>query len=243
MHRYLLVAVILLVSTPAFTASVGDLPVPQGYARAEVDDTSFTHYLRTIPVRQDGQIKLWNGSTLPSNTYDSLAVLDIPLMFDEDLEQCADFTMRLWAEYHRESSQLNKLALFDFYGRAKPYSSAGKSFRDYLHWHMSYSNSYSIRLGANTVSSLQELRAGDMFVQNDSEEDIGHVSMVIDEVTDEHGNKLFLIGYSYMPAQQFHIERAPEELGASGWFTAEGYQHYAELQFGAFGNVELRRYQ
>lgn len=243
MKRVFISVVFWLVTTPVLGDTVADIEPPQGYVRTDVKANSFAQYLRGLPVRKQGAIKLWNGSRLPINTYDSIAVLDVPLMFNEDLEQCADFTMRLWADYHFDSGTLDKLELFDFYGRAKPFSKSGKRYRDYLHWHMTYSNSYSIKLGALEVSSIDELRAGDMFVQNDSEEGIGHVSMVIDEAINAAGEKQFLVGYSFMPAQQFHIERAPNELGSSGWFTGEGYRHYAELQFGAFGNVALRRYE
>lgn len=52
-----------------------------------------------LPLKADDTVELWNGSSLPKGTYDMLAVLDVPLLFQEDLEQCADFSMRLWADY------------------------------------------------------------------------------------------------------------------------------------------------
>ena len=81
-----------------------------------------------------------------------------------------------------------------------------------------------------------------MYVQN-IDGGIGHVSVVIDHATDAKGKHAYLIGYSYMPAQQFHIEDAKNQDGLGGWFTAEGYQRYAESVFGTFGVPVLMRFQ
>jgi len=223
--------------------TVSDIAAPEGYTRVNADADSYAFYLRSLPLSADREVKLWNGTTLPPNYYQQFAVVDLPLMFNEDLEQCADFSMRLWAEYLRSVDSLDYLALYDFYGRKKPFIKSNKSFRDYLRWHMRYSNSYSIKLGAQPVSHLSKLQSGDMFVQNDSEESIGHVSVVIDQAINEVNQQVYLVGYSFMPAQQFHIEQSSQEYGPQGWFTAEGYYRYAEETFGALGKTKIRRYQ
>ena len=238
------VLIIFLIFPPNGKASsqVSDIVVPDGFERTSTANSSYTAYLRSLPINRDKKIQLWNGDHLPKSTYEQIAVVDLPLLFDQDLEQCADFSMRFWAEYLRKVKALNKLSLYDFHGNKRPFSNSGKSFRDYLYWHMSYSNSYSLKLGANKVSLLSELRAGDMFVQNDSEEGIGHVSVVVDEAQNSFGHKVYLVGYSYMPAQQFHIEKADEEHGLNGWFTADGYRRYAIEMFGTFGAPVLMRF-
>jgi hypothetical protein len=241
--KYIYIIFTLLIFSPDGNASkVSSITVPDGFERIATANNSYAEYLRSLPIKTDKKILLWNGNYLPINTYEQIAVVDLPLLFDQDLEQCADFSMRFWAEYLRKINALDKLSLYDFYGNRKPFSKSGKSFRDYLHWHMSYSNSYSLKLGAKKVSLLSELRAGDMFVQNDSEEGIGHVSVVIDEAENSFGQKVYLVGYSYMPAQQFHIEKADQEHGLNGWFTADGYRRYALEMFGAFGAPVLMRF-
>jgi len=222
--------------------SVVDIATPEGFERTISVDGSYLAYLRDIPLKDNNRIEVWDGSFLPDGEYNSLAVLDLPLLFKEDLEQCADFSMRLWAEYLKSNNRLDELGLYDFYGNPKPFSESKKVFRDYLYWHMKYSNSYSIKLGAKKVRLLQELKAGDMFVQNDSEEGIGHVSVVLDQATNQFGQRVYLIGYSFMPAQQFHIEKAEKEYGIDGWFTAEGYQQYATEIFGFFGKPSVMRF-
>jgi len=233
---------VALVFSASAAEQVTDITPPAEYKRVAAKPNSFTDYLRNLPLKKNKQIELWDGRILPDSAYDSMAVLDLPLLFNEDIEQCADFTMRIWAEYLSQSKQLEKLKLFDFYGRKKPFNASKKSLREYLRWHMRYSNSYSIKLGAKRVRLLNELEPGDMFVQNDSKESIGHVSMVIDAAENEFGLKVYLVGYSFMPAQQFHIEKADDEYGIEGWFTADGYQRYAEDAFSSFGKPVVMRY-
>ena len=217
--------------------------MPKGFARTEATVDSFTQYLRSLPLKENTKIRLWNGEYLPEGSYNTTAVIDAPLLFNEDLEQCADFSMRFWAEYLQSVDELNQLSLFDFYGRKKAFSNSKKTFRDYLKWHMRYSNSYSLKLGLNKVPSLSELGAGDVFVQNESEEGIGHVSVVVDEAVEASGLKVYLVGYGFMPAQEFHIERADNDYGVEGWFTADGYALYAEKVFGSFGQPQIMRFQ
>ncbi len=236
-------ATLLLTLNVGAAEKVSDIAPPSGFKRVANEANSYANYLRSLPLSTQSRVKLWNGSFLPHDYYQSLGIVDLPLLFDEDLEQCADFSMRLWSEYLKSIDSLKYLSLFDFYGRKKSFAKSGKSFQDYLYWHMKYSNSYSIKLGAERVSLLSELRAGDMFVQNDSEESIGHVSVVIDQATNNVGQSVYLVGYSFMPAQQFHIEEANEQYGPQGWFTADGYYRYAEDVFGSFGKPNLRRYQ
>lgn len=242
-----IVSVLVLLFMPfslAYSAvkSISSIPTPVGFERTEASNNSYKNYLRALPLKENKIVELWNGSVMPEDSYESLAVLDVPLLFNEDLEQCADFSMRFWASYLESIDNLNELALYDFYGNKKPFLSSGKSVKEYLYWHMKYSNSYSIKLGANRVYSLEQLTAGDMFVQNESEEGIGHVSVVVDEAINAFGHKVYLVGYSYMPAQQFHIEKAPESFGLQGWFTAKGYTEYAEATFGAFGKPVVMRF-
>jgi len=241
--KVILALLLALISTPVYAKGVSELPAPAGFKRIDNPSGSYAAYLRSLPIKSDKRIALWTGDYLPSDTHQSLAVLDIPLLFNENLEQCADFSMRLWSDYLNHSNQLDQLALYDFYGNKKPFSKSGRSFRSYLRWHMAYSNSFSIKLGAKTVPLLSELQVGDMFVQNPGDEGIGHVSVVLDQAKNEFGHKLYLVGYSFMPAQQFHIEKASEQHGIDGWFTADGYRQFAEEQFGLFGKPTVMRFE
>lgn len=66
--------------------------------------------------------------------------------------------------------------------------------------------------------------------------------MVVDQAMHESGLKVFLIDYSFMSAQQFHIEKASDDYGIGGWFTADGYQRHAQDVFGYFGKPQVMRF-
>ena len=162
----------------------------------------------------------------------------MPLLFvNQDLEQCADYCMRFWAEYHRANSLLDRLYLFDYNGHRKMFKESGRTYETFLKLRFAYSNSYSLKKGCREVRS-DELRPGDMLVQNRTG-GIGHASMIVDVCVNNDGEKLYLVGYSYMPAQEFHIERAGGGNGVAGWFTLEGAKNHLR----GFGPVVYRRFE
>jgi hypothetical protein len=164
----------------------------------------------------------------------------MPLLFKSDLEQCADYCMRFWAEYHKDMNKLDFLYLFDYSGNKKKFAGSGKNYKSFLKWIFSYSNSYSLKMGCAEVSK-KELIPGDMIVQNEGG-GIGHASVILDVCKSEEGKKLYLIGYSFMPAQEFHIEKAAGARGAEGWFTIEGYFDYLS-DYIPLGDPVLRRFE
>jgi len=238
---------VLLLSSYGFAQdvqSIQDISLPEGFERIEYQSGSYPSFLRNLPLKLNKEILKWDGDKLNSvwMLYDVLAVLKIPLLYNEDIEQCADFSMRLWSEYLQEIDQLDKLYLFDYSGNSKPFSESGKSFNKYLRWHMAFSNSHSIKKGAAIVPA-DSLRPGDMFVQNESG-GIGHVSVIVDAAQNAVGEPIFLVGFGYMPAQEFHIEKAKQRYGPDGWFTLGGYKEFlGGLQFRRYGEPHLMRYK
>ena len=107
---------------------------------------------------------------------------------------------------------------------------------------MAYSNSYSIKKGANKVEA-GDLKPGDMFVQN-KDGGIGHVSLVVDCAKNINGKQIYLIGYGFIPAQEFHIEKAQTGYGIGGWFTKKGYEKYlSEFPFSSYGKPVIRSFE
>ncbi len=107
---------------------------------------------------------------------------------------------------------------------------------------MAYSNSYSIKKGANKVEG-RALKPGDMFVQN-KDGGIGHVSLIVDSAKNNNGEQIYLIGYGFIPAQEFHIEKAERGYGINGWFTEKGYDKYlSEFPFSPYGKPVMRRFE
>ena len=58
----------------------------------------------------------------------------------------------------------------------------------------------------HTPGGAADPRAGDFFLQSGSP---GHAVMILDVVANEAGQRLYLLGQSYMPAQQFHVLKNP----------------------------------
>jgi hypothetical protein len=222
------------------------IPVPAGYARIEYPAGSYSGWIQSLPVKGDKTIAMHDGNTVGTLAnlsyfhYNVFAVVKMPLLFTADLEQCADFAMRFWAEYHRQTNRLDRLYLFNYSGQRQMFAASGLTFAKFARRAFANSNSFSLKKGCAAVED-SALAPGDMFVQNRSG-GIGHVSVIMDACASDKGEKLFLVGYSFMPAQEFHIEKARDEYGRGGWFTLLGYKRYLADNLD-FGEPVLRRFK
>jgi hypothetical protein len=224
------------------TKTINTIPCPSGYQRKSFAEKSFSRWIRNLPLRENNDIKTHAGKKPPAWArafYNVYAVLDMPLLYKADLEQCADWAMRLWAEYHKAEKRLRKLSLYDYNGNRKSFKKSGKSFKKFLKWCMAYSNSYSLKVGCKKITQ-EELSPGDMIVQNTTG-GVGHVSVIMDVCENKEGKRLYLIGYSFMPAQEFHIEKSLSGYGKKGWYTLEGYYKYLS-EYLDYGPPLLRRF-
>jgi hypothetical protein len=215
------------------------IPVPRDYQRMVYPNDSFSNWIQNLPLKTGNSIIDYRGHNVESGFYNVLGVIRMPLMFKSDLEQCADFAMRFWAEFHREKGKLDKLFLFDYSGNKKYFSRSGETFSKFLKAAFANTNSHSLKKGCVPVSP-SDLMPGDLFVQN-ARGGVGHVSVIMDICQSADGERLFLVGYSFMPAQKFHIEKATDDYGVEGWFTFEGYKQYLRDHLD-YGEPVLRRF-
>lgn len=221
---------------PAF---IKDIPVPSGFFRKQFSANSFSYWLQNLPLKQDKIIRKYDGSELINTNYSVLAVVDKACLFKQDLEQCADFCMRLWSDYHKENNKLNELYLFEYSGKKNFFRQELQTYNTFLKESFANANSYSLKTGCKEIGEYN-LQPGDLIVQNRNG-GIGHVSMIMDVCENKDGLKLFLIGYSFMPAQEFHIEHAAYGYGFKGWFTLPGYYKFLEEKL-PYGEPTLRRF-
>jgi hypothetical protein len=215
------------------------IEVPEGYLRLKYPNDSFSNWIQNLPLKTQPVILDHQGRVVQSGFYNVWGVVRMPVLFRSDMEQCADFAMRFWAEYHKDKGMLDRLYLFDYSGRKKYFVKSGQQFRQFLATAFSSSNSHSLKIGCKEAPEDQ-LIPGDMFIQNERG-GIGHVSVVVDVCQSTKGQRLLLIGYSFMPAQEFHIEKAETKYGIGGWFTLEGYTRYL-LDHLNYGKPVLRRF-
>jgi len=201
--------------------TVASIPAPAGCVRIASPDASFGRWIQSLPLRQSQTIALCDGGTVADDAYHVLGVLDMKLLFKQDIEQCADWAMRLWAEWHRERGALDKLFLFTYGGVRRPFAASGKTYAQFLKWAFANTNSYSLMKGCREITAA-DARPGDLVVQNERG-GVGHVSVVMDACSSATGQRYYLMGYSFMPAQEFHLEGAIDDYGMEGWFTLDGF--------------------
>ena len=105
---------------------------------------------------------------------------------------------------------------------------------------MAHANSHSLKKACTDVT-MTDLKPGDMIVQN-QDGGIGHASVIMDVCESEKGERLYLIGFSFMPAQEFHIEKAKPEYGRQGWYSLDGFYDFL-LEYLDLGVPVLKRFK
>lgn len=207
---------------------LGRIRVPKGYMRMEAEASSLAAFLREFPLKEDCSPVLLYDGRQKGNQNAHVAVFALSVG-EEDLQQCADSVIRLYAEYFWQTGQYEKIA-FHFvngflaeYGKwrdgyrisvdgnavewtkSASYDDSSEAFAAYLRMVFAYAGTLSMEAESYEIP-LSEVQAGDVFLKGASP---GHVVMVLDVCESEDGKKAFLLGQGYMPAQEFHILRNP----------------------------------
>lgn len=219
--------------------TINDIKPPIGYVVDSFNEKSFSSFIQNLPLKTDKEIHSYDGKVVDNAVHKTLVVVDMPLLFKSNLEQCADFAMRFWAEYYKKTNKLDSLYLFTYNGKRRPYNSKSMGYKEFLRDVFSTTNSHSLKVGCKQINK-DILIPGDLIVQN-TDGAIGHVSVILNSCKSiKDGSRLYLIGYSFMPAQEFHVEDALN-LGKGGWFTLEGYFKYLK-NYLDLGDPVLRRF-
>ena len=213
---------------------------PINYIRVETSINTFADYLQNFKLKpHDSKVHLYNGELKYRQDIHS-AVLDIDVG-SRDLQQCADATMRLRAEHLYQQKQFDKISFNFTNGFKASYSKwrqghrikvngskvswiksnleskSYKSFRKYLIMVFSYAGTLSLAKELPSVP-LKDLKIGDLFIQGGSP---GHAIIVIDMAVNEQGEKMFILAQSYMPAQEIHILKNPNNTDISPWYSMQ----------------------
>lgn len=232
--------------------------VPQGYKRTKCRKNSLAGFLRGYPMKKDGSpVLLYDGSEKGSQDV-HVAVFKLPLE-PEDLQQCADSVMRVYAEYFWKTGQKERIKfhfvdgfLADYarwrdggriqagdvtsWSDSAAYDDSYGNFKKYMRMVFAYAGTLSMEAEAEKIS-MEELRIGDIFIKGASP---GHVVMVVDVCRNEDGKKAFLLGQGYMPAQEFHLlknNRHEEDP----WYYEEEISYPFETPEYTFEKGSLRR--
>ena len=206
------------------------IAVPEGYERVPAEDGSLAQFLRNYELKPDDEPVLLYDGRKKGNQRAHVAVFKVPIE-NEDLQQCADSVMRVFAEYYWHSGQHEKIA-FRFtdgflceyskwkqgyrvkfsdngtsWQKSAGYDESYETFKKYLRIVFSYAGTYSMDEYESETIPLSELEVGDVILKGGSP---GHVVMVVDVCKNFDGKKAFLLAQGYMPAQEFHIISNPE---------------------------------
>lgn len=232
---------------------------PEGYQRTEAKKGSFCEFLRGYPMKEDGSpVLLYDGSK-KSRQDSHAAVFALPIEH-EDLQQCADSVMRIYAEYFRATNQYDRIA-FHFvngfcaeytkwrdgyriqvngndtaWAKTASFDDSYENFQKYLRIVFSYAGTLSMEAESEQIS-LSEIQAGDVFLKGASP---GHVVMLADLCENTQGKKAFLLAQGYMPAQEFHILKNPLHEN-DPWYYMEEVQYPFRTPEYTFMEGSLRR--
>lgn len=204
------------------------IKTPEGYKRAKSPKNSFVNFLRNYKLKKDGKpVLLYNGSK-KANQSAHVAVFKLPIE-NEDLQQCADSIMRVYAEYFWHTDQKDRIKFHFVDGFLAEYSkwqagcriqvtdngsywvgsatpdSSYKTYKKYMRMVFAYSGTLSMEAEAKKIKT-KNIRTGDIFIEGGSP---GHVVMVTDTCKNKNGKKAFLLAQGYMPAQEFHVLKNP----------------------------------
>ncbi len=218
--------------------TISQIGLPHGYVRDSVAQNTFADYLRNLPLRKDKTVYLYSGK--PKKNQDAqFAVIDIDCG-KKDLQQCADAIIRLRAEYLFKQNKWHAIQFHftngdlatyaDWRNGIRPKFTNNKiiwqqtaaidtsyaGFRKYLELVFAYAGTISL---AKELSPTQEIAIGNVFIQAGSP---GHAVIIVDVATHtQTGKKIFLLAQSYMPAQDIHILKNPNNPALSPWYDAD----------------------
>jgi hypothetical protein len=236
------------------------VPAPSGYARFSTADGSFGAWLRGLPLKPAGAaVHLFDGR-LKDNQRAHHAVIDIDVGV-RDLQQCADAVIRLRAEYLFAAGAGDSLcfrftsgdaaAWLDWQKGMRPRveknrvawarkvapDSSYKVFRGYLDEVFTYAGSASLRKELDRVRDPARIEPGDVFIQGGFP---GHAALVLDVAIAVSGERIFLLGQSFMPAQEIHILGNPG-AGTDPWYPAAAKGKLLTPEW-TFERSDLRRF-
>lgn len=215
---------------------VNRIPTPSGYNRMSNEENSFANWLQFLPLKPGHpKVKLYNGQN-KYNQNAQYAVVDIDVG-DKDLQQCADATMRLRAEYLYSLKKYDQITFnftsgdacsFDKWSKGQRPVIGNKvswryngdkgtdytSFKSYMQTIFTYAGTASLDKELESVD-IMDMQIGDVFILGGFP---GHAVIVIDMAVNDAGEKLFMLAQSYMPAQEIHILKNPVNKDLSPWY-------------------------
>jgi len=235
---------------------------PMGFARNKAGAKSFAKYLRSLSLHPHGKKVLLHDGSPKRNQKAQAAVLKVDVG-TQDLQQCADAIMRLRAEYLYKEKKYEDLhfnftngfnAKYNTWRSGKGISIKGNnvrwvsssasngsysSFRKYMNKVFMFAGTASLEKELRQ-KELKDIESGDVFIKGGHP---GHAVLVVDVVSDSDGEKAFMLAQSYMPAQEIHILKNPNNKMMSPWYKLSELTDAIETPEWTFYKNQLRSFE
>ena len=209
--------------------SIAAIPLPKKFKRVNTRENNFDYYLQHLPLKEDATVYLFDGRK-KANQSAQFAVLDITVP-KEDLQQCADAIMRLKAEYLFAQKAYDLLDFRDNENTSYKFTKTPnrQNFDKYLRTVFGMCGTASLAKQMHKVDALN-IKIGDVLIKGGFP---GHAVIVMDMAKNDKGEKIFLLAQSYMPAQDIHILKNPENSDLSPWYILNNQEiiHTPEYSF------------
>ena len=217
--------------------------IPSGYTQQKTDSGSFATWLQNLPLKPVGAVtKTYKGDIARTDVY-TAAVVDMSIG-TQDLQQCADAVMRLKGEYFYHKKSYDAISFnfvngfkCDYIHYANGYRYKGNkwiltakkdygydAFLRYMQLVFSYASTLSLEKELKTVSNVDNIKTGDIFIHGGAP---GHCFIVMDVIENVNHKKKFLLAQSFMPAQNIQVL----QYGGDPWFSTDKRSNiaYGEL--------------
>jgi Domain of unknown function (4846) len=218
--------------------AIKNISLPEGFVRIKADSNSFAGWLRTVPLKEDKTVYLFDGRP-KHNQQAQFAVLDISVP-RKNLQQCADAVMRLRAEYLFVTKQFDAINFTDNANTAytfhTPYTK--ENFMLYMERVFGMCGSASLSKQLKPVSDFSAIQPGDVLIRGGFP---GHAIIVVDVAENAEGKKIFMLAQSYMPAQDIHLLVNPADENLSPWYKDDKAQKILTPEY-LFYKTELKKW-
>lgn len=125
----------------------------------------------------------------------------------------ADFER--WARGFRPRVERNRVS----WSQSAPGDTSHSSLRQFLDVVFEYAGTFSLSRELAAVRDVDEMKIGDVFIQGGFP---GHAAVVVDMAgRRDTGKKVFLLAQSFMPAQDVHILKNPNDPALSPWYALD----------------------
>ncbi len=231
-----------MIYEPDFINTKGDsvatrVLVPKDFKRVAYDKNSFQNYLRYYPLKPYGSkiINYDDSEYFAQDWHEAIFEVSVP---KNGLQQCADALMRIRSEYLWQQNRKDEIGFnftsghycswikyaqgyrpkivgnkVTFHKTASP-NDTKSNFYKYLNLIYTYAGTLSMYHELPKVA-VSDLKIGDMLVKPGSP---GHIEIIVDEIVDDQGNKMFLLAQGNTPAQSVCLLKNFEEASISPWY-------------------------